>query len=196
MPKDYKPPQDATHVFAKYKAHYEGERELKPQMLEIADRELKAGATVGQLAKLTGLTPEVFRRRARTLGVEHKRPPTVGKLGTAPEQKPDAPSQVRRPAAATRPRKPSTSTVFQEGRPLTDAEAASLAALARSRASELQAKRLEQDAASVGDAYKDFTIVSSAMAMSLLSHDEVYGPQPESGEETGAGPVRPDEELT
>ncbi|MFI1728195.1 hypothetical protein ACH40E_02930 [Streptomyces acidicola] len=84
MSKDYTPPRDAADTFARYKAHYEGERELKPEMLEFADRELKAGATVGQLAAWTGLTPEVFRRRARALGVERKRPPTVGRL--APER--------------------------------------------------------------------------------------------------------------
>src|SRR5690606_41053753 len=60
--------------------HYEERRSLEQSMLEFADRELKAGATVGQLAAWTGLTPEVFRRRARALGVERKRPPTVGKL--------------------------------------------------------------------------------------------------------------------
>jgi hypothetical protein len=84
MPKDHKPSPEAAETFAHYKEHYEGERELKPEMLEFADRELKAGATVGQLAAWTGLTPEVFRRRARALGVERKRPPTVGKL--APER--------------------------------------------------------------------------------------------------------------
>jgi hypothetical protein len=84
MTKTYEPPEDAADVFTKYRAHYEGERALKPEMLELADRELKAGATVGQLAAWTGLTPEVFRRRARALGVERKRPPTVGKL--APER--------------------------------------------------------------------------------------------------------------
>jgi len=76
----YKPPQDAAAAFARYKELHEGERALKPEMLALADRELEAGASVGQLAKLTGLLPEVFRRRARALGVERKRPPTVGKL--------------------------------------------------------------------------------------------------------------------
>jgi hypothetical protein len=55
-------------------------------MLEAADRALLAGATVGQLANWTGLTPEVFRRRARVLGVERKRPPTVGKLADTTDQ--------------------------------------------------------------------------------------------------------------
>ncbi|RPK56206.1 hypothetical protein EES43_24500 [Streptomyces sp. ADI96-02] len=80
MATDYRPSPDAADVFAQYKEHYEGERELKPAMREHAANELKAGATVGQLAKATGLTPEVFRRMARDLGVERLRPPTVGKL--------------------------------------------------------------------------------------------------------------------
>lgn len=92
MPKDYKPPPDANDVFTRYKALYEGERELKPVMREMAERELKAGATVGQLARLTGLTPEVFRRMARDLGVERKREPTVGKLTTAPDPTPTRPA--------------------------------------------------------------------------------------------------------
>lgn len=67
-------------VLAQYKAHVDGERELKPEMRKRAAQELRKGTTVGQLAKATGLTPEVFRRMARDLGVEHKRPPTVGRL--------------------------------------------------------------------------------------------------------------------
>ncbi|QIP87622.1 hypothetical protein GLX30_30380 [Streptomyces sp. Tu 2975] len=76
----YQPDKDAADLFARYKRHYEAERDLKPAMREMAARELKAGASVGQLAELTGLTPEVFRRIARAEGVERKRPPTVGKL--------------------------------------------------------------------------------------------------------------------
>lgn len=82
----YQPPKDAGDLFARYKRLYEGERDLKPAMMEMADRELKAGATVGQLAKMTGLTPEVFRRRARALGIEHRRPPTVGRLADKPKE--------------------------------------------------------------------------------------------------------------
>lgn len=88
MPKDRTPTPEDAKTFARYKTAYEDERALKPEMLEAADRELKAGATVGQLAAWTGLTPEVFRRRARALGVERKRPPTVGKL--APQAAMDA----------------------------------------------------------------------------------------------------------
>jgi hypothetical protein len=74
------PSAEAAEVFAAFRHHYETRRALKPEMLEAADRELQAGTTVGQLAAWTGLTPEVFRRRARALGVERKRPPTVGRL--------------------------------------------------------------------------------------------------------------------
>ncbi|GAA3852336.1 hypothetical protein GCM10023084_03180 [Streptomyces lacrimifluminis] len=101
MPKDYTPPREAADTYTRYKAHYEGERALKPEMLEAADRDLKAGATVGQLAAWTGLTPEVFRRRARALGVERKRPPTVGKLtGAQHDASPAAAAPRRRVAQA------------------------------------------------------------------------------------------------
>lgn len=73
---------EAAAVFASFKHHYEGRRALEPQVEKMAGCELKAGATVGQLAKATGLTPEVFRRMARDLGVERRRPPTVGKLSS------------------------------------------------------------------------------------------------------------------
>jgi hypothetical protein len=77
---EYSPPDDATRLFAKYKRAREAEAELRDPVREMAERELNAGATVGQLSKLSGLTPEYFRRIAREIGVEHKRPPTVQKL--------------------------------------------------------------------------------------------------------------------
>lgn len=172
MSKEWKPPKEDVEVFAQYKAHIEGERKLKPEMEKAADRALADGATVGQLARHTGLTPEVFRRRARKLGIEHKRAPTVGKLSPppapparrAPEEPPRAPAvKQRRPRPEPR-----------EGRVLTDEEAKSLAELARSRASEMQLRKLEQNAEMVSDGYKDFTTVNTAMGMGLLTHDEVY----------------------
>lgn len=39
-------------------------------------------------------------------------------------------------------------------------------------------RKLEQNQAMVGDAYKDFTTVHTAMDMGLLTHDEVYGGGP------------------
>lgn len=174
MSKEWKPPKEDAEVFAQYKAHVEGERKLKPEVEEAADRALADGATVGQLARHTGLTPEVFRRRARALGIERKRPPTVGKLSpAAPEPVVPAPAEEPKPRPAVKQRR-RAETVIKEGRPLTDEEAKTLAELAYSRASDLQAQKLKQDAAQVGDGYKDFTVVSSAMSMGLLKHDEVY----------------------
>jgi hypothetical protein len=189
MTKDYKPPKDAAEVFSNYKALYEGERDLKPSMREMAQRELKAGATVGQLARLTGLTPEVFRRMARELGVEHKRPPTVGKLSPAPPV-PAAPARTEDPArapAAKSRRRPQPEA--RDGRPLTDEEAKTLAATALERADEMQGQKLRQITANAAPGYEDYAAVSSALDMGLLTHDEVYGEPEErplsSEEKTG-----------
>lgn len=176
MPKDYKPPRETAETFARYKAHYEGERALKPDMLEAADRELKAGATVGQLAAWTGLTPEVFRRRARALGVERKRPPTVGKLSatlteTVVADPPEQPRASEPPPPPRRKKKPEP----QDGRPLTDEEAKTLAATVMDRASEMQGQKLRQLTANTPKGYEDFAIVSTALDLGLLTHDEVYG---------------------
>ncbi|MFI0914187.1 hypothetical protein [Streptomyces abikoensis] len=102
MADKYETPDDARELFARYKQHYEGERDLKPQMRELAGRELQAGATVGQLAAMTGLTPEVFRRMARDLGVERRRPPTVGKLAARESSKAESKPTRWEGAQATR----------------------------------------------------------------------------------------------
>ncbi|MFE7485489.1 GIY-YIG nuclease family protein [Streptomyces sp. NPDC057552] len=72
--------QEVAALFAQYKATVKLERQLRPKVKQAAGQEMLTGATVGQLAKATGLTPEVFRRMARDLGIERLRPPTVGKL--------------------------------------------------------------------------------------------------------------------
>lgn len=176
MPKDYKPPKDAAEVFATYKAHYEGERSAKPSMREMAQRELKAGATVGQLARLTGLTPEVFRRMARELGVEHKRAPTVGKLSPAPAPVVDSGRTEEPPRAPATRQQRGPQGEPRDGRPLADEEAKTLAAKALERASEMQGQKLRQITANAAKGYEDFAVVSSALDIGLLTHDEVYGP--------------------
>lgn len=85
MTSTYEPDDEATRLYARYKRARDTEAELKDPVRQQAEKDLRAGATVGQLAKLTGLTPEYFRRIARTIGVERKRPPTVGKLAAATE---------------------------------------------------------------------------------------------------------------
>lgn len=77
---DYTPDGDATRLYARYKRARETVAELNDPIRDQAELDLRAGATVGQLAKLSGLTPEYFRRIAREIGVERRREPTVGKL--------------------------------------------------------------------------------------------------------------------
>lgn len=59
------PDPDAADTFSRYRDALTTERDLKPQVQELALAALKDGATITQLAKLTGMTPEVFRRMAR-----------------------------------------------------------------------------------------------------------------------------------
>ena len=60
-------------------------------------------------------------------------------------------------------------------RPVTEEEAALFAARARSQASEMQLKKLEQLAGFAADGSKDFAVMHAGLDMGLLTHDEVYG---------------------
>jgi hypothetical protein len=205
MPKDYKPPREAADTYTRYKAHYEGERALKPEMLEAADRDLKAGATVGQLATWTGLTPEVFRRRARALGVERKRPPTVGKLTAAPPGTPLAAATTRvRVSAVKSPdqAEPTEPTAKDEAAlPLPEMSAREfrkVIARAMSRAKPDQRERLNltaQTAERMGR-NKNHEVLKAAFEMDLLKHDEVYA-EPTTTDEAAASerPVSSEEKT-
>jgi hypothetical protein len=81
---DYTPPDDAAHAFTRFKRANDTAKALLPEVKDFAARELKAGATVRDLANLTGLTDELFRRIARAEGVERLRPPTVGREAKTP----------------------------------------------------------------------------------------------------------------
>lgn len=80
MASDHTPDDEAVRLYARYKRARDTEAELKDPVREQAARDLRAGSTVGELAKLTGLSDEHFRRLARSIGVELKRPPTVRKI--------------------------------------------------------------------------------------------------------------------
>jgi len=79
MASDYTPDDEATRLYARHRRHHDALAELKDPIREQAAHDLKAGATPAQLAKLTGLSDEFFRRIARTVGAERKREPTVGR---------------------------------------------------------------------------------------------------------------------
>lgn len=77
---DYKPDDETAALYARYKRAKLTEEQLRPLVKKCAVRDMKdADATVGQLADLTGITDEVFRRLARDNGVDRRREPTVGK---------------------------------------------------------------------------------------------------------------------
>jgi hypothetical protein len=82
--------------------------------------------------------------------------------------------QVTQAVAPPAPRRPKPEP--RDGRPLTDEEAATLAAKAFERASEMQGQKLRQLTANTAKGYEDFAIVSTALDLGLLTHDEVYGP--------------------
>jgi hypothetical protein len=63
------PDEDTAALFATYKQAVETERANKAAVRDIAREALQNHATVNQLARLTGMTPEVFRRMARDLEV-------------------------------------------------------------------------------------------------------------------------------
>lgn len=81
---DYTPDTRQAQTFARFKRHYEAQKALLPEVKEMAAEALKGGATVGELARWTGLTDELFRRIARAEGVERLRPPTVGREAKTP----------------------------------------------------------------------------------------------------------------
>ncbi|WP_432169093.1 hypothetical protein [Streptomyces sp. 1222.5] len=77
----YEPSDDAAALFARIKAAHDTLRELRGPLHEMAAREMRdAGATVGDLARLTGYDAEKYRLIARAEGIERRRPPTRGRL--------------------------------------------------------------------------------------------------------------------
>lgn len=93
------------------------------------------------------------------------------------------PASTQKPAPAPKPRR-AARPAPRDGRPLLEDEAKTLAALVFQRASETQGQKLKQLVANTAKGYEDYAVVSSALEMGLLTHDEVYGPA--SSEETTA----------
>lgn len=91
MATDYTPDDDNLRIYARHKRHHEAAKADLVEVRARAAEDLKAGATPAELAKLTGLSDEFFRRIARNVGAERKREPTVGREVEAKRAtKPDA----------------------------------------------------------------------------------------------------------
>lgn len=79
MATDYTPDVLDAAALARFKRTHTAHEQQLREIKELAPKLMRQGATVGQLAKWTGLTDEVFRRIGRAHGIERLREPTVGK---------------------------------------------------------------------------------------------------------------------
>lgn len=132
-----------------------------------------------EVTRLSPFERQHVGRIAKAAGVPPLREPTVVSRRTAQSARPDqAPRPSASPPLPAKRTEPSPAAQKPEPRaeerPLADEEVAEYATLARSRASEQQLKKLEQDTSGRPDRLKDFIVFSSAMGMGLLKHDEVY----------------------
>lgn len=80
----YEPNAKDAALFAKHKQARKVIKDTRASVAEAAERAIRAGATNQQLAELTGMTDETFRKLAEKIGVDNRvKPPTVGKEVTA-----------------------------------------------------------------------------------------------------------------
>lgn len=141
------------------------------------------GVKQADVARVTGWSREHLRRLKEKAEMEALRR-KVEELSAPAESPvpPRGPNRSPEPQRKAPARKPAPEP--KEGRPLTDEEAKEFAALALERASEMQKLKLQQLTANTTPGYEDFAVVSTALDLGLLTHDEVYAERPVSGEET------------
>lgn len=88
MATDHEPSDENQRIYTRHKRHHEAAKAELSEVRKRAEVDLLAGSTPAELAKLTGLSDEFFRRIARKVGAERKRPPTVGREVAAKAQDP------------------------------------------------------------------------------------------------------------
>ncbi|WP_280843317.1 hypothetical protein [Streptomyces sp. SAI-119] len=79
MATDHEPSDENQRIYARHKRHHEAAKAELAEVRVRAEADLLAGSTPAELARLTGLSDEFFRRIARKVGAERKREPTVGR---------------------------------------------------------------------------------------------------------------------
>lgn len=101
MTMKWTPDPETAEIFATYAEAIRTERDLKADVRERAEAALKAGATGTQLSRLTGMTPEVFRRMARDLALPVD--PRYAERAAASRKRPGAeePTPTQRPTPPT-----------------------------------------------------------------------------------------------
>lgn len=88
MATDHTPDDENQRIYARHKRHHEAAKADLEEVRKRAAADLLAGSTPVELAKLTGLSDEFFRRIARAVGAQRKREPTVGREVAAKKQAP------------------------------------------------------------------------------------------------------------
>ena len=170
MTKKWTPDPETAEIFATYAAAVRTERDLKPDVRERAEAALKAGATGTQLSRLTGMTPEVFRRMARDLQLPVD--PRYRERAEASRRKP-RPQAVAQPAPVPNERPSPKPTPLADHRAdviaaLTDQQAAELAVAAFPKADRDQYRALE-----AASADGDRAVIAAALDLGVLTETEL-----------------------
>lgn len=170
MARDYTPPEDVARTVTRLERNTDAGKKLKQELHDLAVREMRDGATVGQLAKHLPWSAETLRGIARKAGIPLKREPTV--VGKKALQEAVEAARAERP---TQPSKPNTRGPSPEpeygGVELVVAQ--SCADLAYGKATPEQIRRLDQAKATAKDGQQDYAIAEAAYKMGLITDADI-----------------------
>lgn len=76
----YEPDPATAKLFAQHKTAAQTVKRTRKPVMAAAEEAIRAGATNQELAELTGMTDETFRKLAERIGVDNRqKAPTVGR---------------------------------------------------------------------------------------------------------------------
>ncbi|MFG2653486.1 hypothetical protein [Streptomyces sp. NPDC048436] len=79
MTAEHTPDAQNLRLYSRHELHHEAAKDDLVEVRERAAGDLLAGATHAELAKLTGLSDEFFRRITRKVGADRNQELTVGR---------------------------------------------------------------------------------------------------------------------
>lgn len=188
-------PDPIAAAAARYKRDNNKAKSSRKELSDLVIEALRQpGAEPVDIAKRAEWTPAYVRKLAREKGIEadpsykarteKARARLLAEAASAAPQPSLAADAPRRRVTQAAPApKRHKGPEPRDGRPLLEDEAKTLAALALQRANEMQGQKLRQITANAAKGYEDYAIVSSALDIGLLAHDEVYGEPPGTSEE-------------
>lgn len=171
MARDYTPPEDVSRTVTRLERNTETGKKLKQELHDLAVREMRAGATVGQLAKHLPWSAETLRGIARKAGIPLMREPTV--VGKKALQEAVEAARAERPAPAPRKaaaRRPAPEPEYG-GVDLVVAQAC--ADVAYDKASPEQILRLDQVKGAAKDGEQDYAVAEAAYKMGLVTDADI-----------------------